>query len=258
MQLFGADEDKFVEAALKCETLGASIVDINMGCSVNCVSGRGAGAGLLREPQKIGRLFNKLSCALKIPITGKIRLGWDDDALNYIDVARTIEDNGGSLVAIHGRTKMQLYKGNARWQPIAEVKRAVKIPVVGNGDVKTVADIARIKNETGCDGVMIGRAAIGNPWIFSRKDREDVTLNDITTLLRRHLRAMLDYYGEHGLILFRKHAVKYLLGLPHATDLRAKLVTCDSVNGFYELIAQYERGEWVHPRALQTSELILV
>jgi nifR3 family TIM-barrel protein len=257
MQLFGADEDKFVEAALKCEMLGASIVDINMGCSVNCVSGRGAGAGLLRDPQKIGRLFNKLSRALKIPITGKIRLGWDDDALNYIEVARTIEDNGGSLVAIHGRTKMQLYKGNARWQPIAEVKRAVKIPVVGNGDVKTVADIARIKNETGCDGVMIGRAAIGNPWIFSRKDREDVTLNDITTLLRRHLRAMLDYYGDHGLILFRKHAVKYLLGLPYATDLRAKLVTCDSVNSFYELIAQYERDGWIQPRASQTSELIL-
>jgi nifR3 family TIM-barrel protein len=241
MQIFGSDIDRFVEAALKCEALGASIVDVNMGCSVNCVSSRGAGAGLLREPAKIGMIFKRLSNALRIPVTGKIRLGWDDDTLNYLEVARTIEDNGGQAIAIHGRTKAQLYKGEARWAPIAEVKRVVKIPVIGNGDVKTVADIARIKQETGCDAVMIGRAAIGNPWIFSRKDRHEVTLLDTLTLMRRHLHMMLDFYESYGLVLFRKHAVKYLLGQPYSASLRNDLVTCDSAERFFDLLDDYER-----------------
>jgi tRNA-dihydrouridine synthase B len=240
MQIFGSDVDRFVEAGIKCEALGASIVDVNMGCSVNCVSSRGAGAGLLREPQKIGMIFNRLSRALKIPVTGKIRLGWDDDSLNYMDVAKSIEDNGGSAVAIHGRTKMQLYKGQARWAPIAEVKRAVKIPVIGNGDVKTVADITRIKDETGCDAVMIGRAAIGNPWIFARKDRHQVTLLETLTLMRRHLTMMLSFYDDYGLILFRKHAVKYLLGQPYSAALRNDLVTATTVEQFLTLLDGYE------------------
>jgi tRNA-dihydrouridine synthase B len=241
MQIFGSDVDKFVEAALKCEALGASIVDVNMGCSVNCVSSRGAGAGLLREPRKIGQIFDRLSKTLSIPVTGKIRLGWDDATLNYIEVARTIEDNGGQAVAVHGRTKAQLYKGAARWAPIAEVKRVVNIPVIGNGDVKTVADVARIKNETGCDAVMIGRAAIGNPWIFSRKDRHEVTLLDTLNLMRRHLHMMIAFYEDYGLVLFRKHAVKYLFGQPYASSLRNALVTCESTTQFFDLLDDYEQ-----------------
>ncbi|MCX6018482.1 MAG: tRNA dihydrouridine synthase DusB [Chloroflexi bacterium] len=241
MQIFGSDVDRFVEAALKCEALGASIVDVNMGCSVACVSSRGAGAGLLREPQKIAEIFRRVSNALHIPVTGKIRLGWDDGSLNYMEVAQAIEDNGGQAVAIHGRTKAQLYKGEARWAPIAEVKRAVKIPVIGNGDVRTVADIARIKAETGCDAVMIGRAAIGNPWIFSQLDRHEVTLDDTLALMRRHLQLMLEFYDEHGLVLFRKHAVKYLLGHPYSATLRNQLMTCERVEEFLALLDDYSQ-----------------
>jgi nifR3 family TIM-barrel protein len=249
MQIFGSDVDRFLEAALKCEALGASIVDVNMGCSVACVSSRGAGAGLLREPQKIGAIFRRLSNALHIPVTGKIRLGWDDGSLNYMEVARAIEHNGGSAVAIHGRTKAQLYKGEARWAPIAEVKRALKIPVIGNGDVRTTADIVRIKAETGCDAVMIGRAAIGNPWIFSRQDRHEISLEQTLELMRRHLQLMLEFYDDHGLVLFRKHAVKYLLGQPYAAALRNQLMTCERPDDFLALLDDYEHRREIFAEA---------
>ncbi len=241
-QIFGNDEDRIVAAAQHIERLGPGIIDLNMGCSVSNVSGRGAGAGLLREPLKVARIFSRLSKAVRVPVTAKIRLGWDSRSRNYLEIARILEDNGASLIAVHGRTKEQAYKGVADWDAIAEVKQAVRIPVIGNGDVKTVADIARIKAHTGCDGVMIGRAAIGNPWIFQRKDRWQVTVEDVLALLRRHLQAMLDYYGERGLILFRKHAVRYLQGLPHASALRQQLVTCESVSAFHDhLNTFYER-----------------
>ncbi|MFN4294779.1 MAG: tRNA dihydrouridine synthase DusB [Thermoflexales bacterium] len=240
-QIFDSDEDRIVACAQKIEQLGPGIIDLNMGCSVSSVSGRGAGAGLLRDPQKIARIFSRLSKAVRVPVTAKIRLGWDARSRNYLEVARILEDNGASLIAVHGRTKEQAYKGFADWDAIAEVKQAVKIPVIGNGDVKTVADIARIKAHTGCDGVMIGRAAIGNPWIFQRKDRHEVTVEEVIALLKRHLRAMIEYYGDHGLILFRKHAVKYMQGMPHVAALRAQLVTCDSVGAFHERVDEFRR-----------------
>lgn len=240
-QIFDSDEDRIVACAQKIEQLGPGIIDLNMGCSVSSVSGRGAGAGLLRDPQKIARIFNRLSRAVRVPVTAKIRLGWDARSRNYLEVARILEDNGASLIAVHGRTKEQAYKGFADWDAIAEVKQAVKIPVIGNGDVKTVADIARIKAHTGCDGVMIGRAAIGNPWIFQRKDRHEVTVEEVIALLKRHLRAMIEYYGDHGLILFRKHAVKYMQGMPHVAALRAQLVTCDSIGAFHERVDEFQR-----------------
>ncbi len=240
-QIFDSDEDRIVACAQKIEQLGPGIIDLNMGCSVSSVSGRGAGAGLLRDPQKIARIFNRLSKAVRVPVTAKIRLGWDARSRNYLEVARILEDNGASLIAVHGRTKEQAYKGFADWDAIAEVKQAVKIPVIGNGDVKTVADIARIKAHTGCDGVMIGRAAIGNPWIFQRKDRHEVTVEEVIALLKRHLRAMIEYYGDRGLILFRKHAVKYMQGMPHVAALRAQLVTCDSVGAFHERVDEFQR-----------------
>ncbi len=240
-QIFDSDEDRIVACAQKIEQLGPGIIDLNLGCSVSNVSGRGAGAGLLRDPQKIARIFNRLSKAVRVPVTAKIRLGWDARSRNYLEVARILEDNGASLIAVHGRTKEQAYKGFADWDAIAEVKQAVKIPVIGNGDVKTVADIARIKAHTGCDGVMIGRAAIGNPWIFQRKDRHEVTVEEVIALLKRHLRAMIGYYGDHGLILFRKHAVKYMQGMPHVAALRAQLVTCDSVGAFHERVDEFQR-----------------
>lgn len=240
-QVFGSDEAKIEEAARQIEQLGPTILDLNMGCSVPKVAGRGAGAALLREPAKIGRIFSRLTRALSIPVTGKIRLGWDDNALNYLEVAKTLEDNGASLIAVHGRTKAQAYNGAANWDAIAEIKQAVKIPVIGNGDVACVADIERIKRHTGCDGVMIARAAIGNPWIFQRKDIHEITLAEKAQLIYRHLDLMLDFYGEdRGLILFRKHVVKYVRGLAHIAKVKTQLVTCTRPDEFIELMHTYE------------------
>ncbi|MBE7474497.1 MAG: tRNA dihydrouridine synthase DusB [Anaerolineales bacterium] len=240
-QIFGSDEVKIEEAARRIEQLGPDIIDLNMGCSVPKVSGRGAGAALLREPAKIGRIFARLTRALSVPVTGKIRLGWDQQSLNYLEVAKTLEDNGAALIAVHGRTKAQAYNGQANWDAIAEIKAAVKIPVIGNGDVTCVADIERIKRHTGCDGVMIARAAIGNPWIFQRKDIHQITLAEKSALIRRHLDLMLDFYGEErGLILFRKHVVKYVRGLAHIAQVKAQLVTCTRPEEFIALMNQYE------------------
>lgn len=247
-QIYGHDEDRLVEAAVRLQERGPDIIDINMGCYVKDIAERGAGSGMLRCPDKIGRIFARLSRELGIPVTGKIRLGWDDQSRNHVAVARILEENGASLIAVHGRTKAQAYQGKADWDAIAEVKQAVKIPVVGNGDVKTVADIARIKAHTGCDGVMIGRAAIGNPWIFARRDRAQVTYEERITLLRRHLGLNLDFYGEKlGLILFRKHAVKYIQGLPGEHALRVPLLTATSVQQFDDLLAGIPQFELEHP-----------
>ncbi len=241
IQIFGNDELKIEAAARRLEQLGPDIIDLNMGCSVQKVSGSGSGAALLKEPAKIGRIFARLTGSLSVPITGKIRLGWDNQSLNYLEVAKILEDNGAALIAVHGRTKQQGYQTPANWQAIAAIKQAVKIPVIGNGDVKTVADIARMKQETGCDGVMIGRAAIGNPWIFQRKDIQQVSLAEKTNLIYRHLDLMLDFYGhERGLILFRKHIVKYVRGLANIAQLRAKLVICTRPEEFVALIEEYE------------------
>ncbi len=244
MQLFDNEEDRLVEAALVCEGLGADIVDINMGCSVNTVAGRGAGAGLLQYPDKIARIFDSLSTRLSIPVTGKIRLGWDEDALNYLQIARILEENGAALVAVHGRTRAQKYDGEANWEAIARIKQAVSIPVVGNGDVKTRADIERRFAETGVDAIMIGRAAIGNPWVFQRKEWWEVTPDDKAVLIRRHFALMLDFYGEErGLLNFRKHVVKYIRGTQNASAIRSQIVVAETPEAFIALVDEFSETE---------------
>lgn len=237
-QLFDNDAERLLQAALKIERLceagaGPDVIDINLGCSARCVSGRGAGAGLLREPEKVAEIFSRLTAALHIPVTAKMRLGWDGDSRNYLDIARIIVDNGGALIAVHGRTRQQKYNGEADWDAIAEVKAAVPVPVIANGDVRTVADIERVKAHTGCEAVMIGRAAIGNPWIFARMDREDVPLEMVFDALQRHLDANLAFYGpEAGLRRFRTHADRYLAPLNPSPDLRHALLTAPSPQDF--------------------------
>jgi nifR3 family TIM-barrel protein len=238
-QIYGHDIDRVVQVAERLVTgdQAPDILDINMGCYVKSISERGAGSGMLRCPDKIESLFARLCSRLSIPVTGKIRLGWDGNSRNHIDNAKRLEDKGASLVAVHGRTKAQGYAGQADWDAIAEVKQAVRIPVIGNGDVKRVADIARIQAHTGCDGVMIGRAAIGNPWIFAGKDRETVTFAEKVLLMRRHLALNLDFYGPRfGLVLFRKHAARYIHGLPDEAQLRVPLLTARTVDEFDEVI----------------------
>lgn len=236
IQVYGDDPDLIIAAALRVKALQPDIIDINMGCPARTVANRGAGVGLMRTPLKVARIFEKLTALQDAPVTGKIRLGWEDNR-TYKLIARIVEENGGALIAVHGRTQEQGYGGEANWDAIAEVKAAVKIPVIGNGDVKTVADIERMKVHTGCEAVMIGRAAIGNPWIFSRLDREQVTLEMRRAMMRRHLERSMQFYGEHkGLILFRKHAMRYLAlqRLPRA--VRTKIILQNDAKGFLELL----------------------
>lgn len=247
-QIFDNDVERLVKAALILRRRAPDIIDINMGCSAKTVSGRGAGAGLLRDPQKIAQIFKTLSRELDIPVTGKIRLGWDDESRNYLEVARIIEDNGGQLIAVHGRTKKQGYGGEADWDAIAAVKQAVKVPVIGNGDVRRVADIARMKTHTGCDAVMIGRAAIANPWIFSRLDREQVGPELLRKTMITHLERMTGFYGEDlGLVMFRKFANRYLAPFGLETETRRTLLTRSQPAEFLslleEILAQYAPTE---------------
>ena len=210
-QIYGDDPDLILKAALQIQELKPDIIDINMGCPAKSIADRGAGVGMMPTPLKIARMFKKLTSALKVPVTGKFRLGWDRNK-NYKLIARIVEENGGSLIAIHGRTKEQRYSGEADWDAIAEVKSLVRIPVIGSGDIKTVADIQRMKRHTGCDAVMIGRAAIANPWIFSGLDREQVSPEQVQKTVHEHLERSIKFYGEEdGQRLFRKYAVQYLL-----------------------------------------------
>jgi nifR3 family TIM-barrel protein len=227
-QIFDSDPERLLQAALCLQEHQPDMIDINMGCSVPKISGRGAGAGLLREPQKVAHIFTLLTKHLEVPVTAKIRLGWDDETRNYLEIARVVEENGGSLLAVHARTRCQGFSGQADWEAIAEIKQAVSIPVVANGDVRTVADIERVKRVTGCEAVMIGRAAVGNPWIFSRLDRLQVPAALVRSTMLRHLDKMLAFYGEEvGLLRFRKHASRYLGPSGLAPETRRHLLTIE-------------------------------
>jgi tRNA-dihydrouridine synthase B len=247
-QIFDAEPDRLVEVALRLQERKPDMIDINMGCSTRCVSGRGAGAGLLRSPLKIARIFRRLSQALEVPVTGKIRLGWDDESRNHRLVARVIEENGGKLVAVHARTKKQGYDGKADWDAIAEVKESVSIPVIGNGDVSSAADIQEMKDHTGCDGVMIGRAAVGNPWIFSRLERNQVPAELVHLTVLRHLQHSLQYYGEAlGLVLFRKHAARYLRPVQGYEERRQSLLTAGNIGEFRSILEEIFKANQVLP-----------
>jgi nifR3 family TIM-barrel protein len=239
-QIFGSREDVLAEAACRLEQLGPDVIDVNMGCAAHKVVDHGSGASLLQDPAKIGRIFARLTRALTVPVTGKIRLGWDEQSCNYGLVARILEENGAALIAVHARTRAQNYGTPAVWDAIAQVKQTVSIPVLGNGDVQTAADIERMMEHTGCDGVLIGRAAIGNPWIFQRRAAEQVGVAERMDMIYRHLDAMLDFYGpERGLIHFRKHVVKYLRGLPNAAALKDQLLRCTSRADFIAACQAY-------------------
>jgi nifR3 family TIM-barrel protein len=228
-QIFDNDPENLLQAALRLRERGPDILDVNLGCSARTVSGRGAGAGLLRDPRKIAGIFQKLTQALDIPVTAKMRLGWDETCLNYRLVARVIEENGGALIAVHGRTRAQGMRGEADWDAIAEVVQEVSIPVIGNGDVRNVADVDRLKAHTGCVAVMIGRGALGNPWIFRRMDRDQVPVDEVRRLALDHLSRMLVFWGPRlGLVQFRKYLVRYLSPYPLPTDLRTRLFSFEN------------------------------
>ncbi len=237
-QIYGDDPDLILRAALQIQDLNPDIIDINMGCPAKSIADRGAGVGMMPTPLKIAHTFRKLTTVLQVPVTGKIRLGWDHNK-NYKLIARIVEENGGSLIAIHGRTKEQRYSGSANWDAIAEVKSLVNIPVIGSGDVRSVADIQRMKQYTGCDAVMIGRGAIANPWIFSGLDREQVPPEQVQKTVREHLARSTLFYGEEdGQRLFRKYAVQYLLLRTLDRDARKEILKQRPSGEFLEMLGQ--------------------
>ncbi len=237
-QLFDNGPERLLQAALILMEHQPDFIDLNLGCSDRNVAGRGAGAGLLRTPEKIGEILRKLTVHLPVPVTAKMRLGWDESNRNYLQVAKIVEDNGAALLAVHARTRKQGYGGQADWAAIAEICQAVSIPVVGNGDVRRAADIDRLKSLTGCQGVMIGRAAVGNPWIFQRLERTQVPREEVLRVMHLHLERSLDFYGERGLVLFRKHASRYLNPYPLPEELRKRLMTVTEVDEFLSILGE--------------------
>jgi len=235
-QIYGDNPDMILKAALQIQEFNPDVIDVNMGCPAKTIADRGAGVGMMLTPIKVARTFHKLVKNLRVPVTGKIRLGWERNK-NYKLIARIIEEEGGSLIAVHGRTKEQRYAGNADWDAIAEVKSLVKIPVIGSGDVRKVADIERMKQHTHCDAVMIGRGAIPNPWIFSRLDREQVTVEMMQDIVRKHLAKCVEFYGEEdGQRLFRKYVVQYVMMKDLTRDERKEILKSRPSSEFLELI----------------------
>ena len=210
-QLYGNNPKTIFFAAQILSDKEPDFFDINLGCSVNRITGRGAGAGLLKEPETVKTIITKLVKEINIPITAKIRLGWDQDNLNYIELSRIIEGSGATMIAVHGRSRDQNWKDSAIWDPIREIKNTVNIPVIGNGDVRSQDDIREMIKQTGCDGVMIGRAAIGNPWIFSGEDKSLLSKQQIIEMIKSHWLLMLAFYGHHKTSsLYKKHLKAYL------------------------------------------------
>jgi tRNA-dihydrouridine synthase B len=239
-QFYDEDLDRLIQAAKDSLPRQPDIIDINMGCSSRRVSGRGAGAGLLREPKKVAALMQELTTQLDLPITAKIRLGWDEDTRNFIDIGRIIEDNGGAAIAVHGRTRQQAYRGRADWDAIAELRQAISIPIIANGDVIDPAGVEQLMQHTQCQAVMVGRGAIGNPWIFQKRYRHQIGWEETVAVISQHLNAMIDYYGPRGTVLFRKHLTRYLEPFEVDDAWKRQLLTQNSYQQVLEQLATFQ------------------
>ncbi len=245
VQLFGSDPVIMSEMAKQIEDGPYDIIDINMGCPVPKVVNNGEGSALMKNPKLVEEILTAMVKALKKPVTVKFRRGFDETCVNAVEIAKIAESCGVAAVAVHGRTREQYYSGKADWEIIRQVKEAVKIPVIGNGDIFTPQDAKRMLEETGCDGLMIARGAKGNPWIFReinhyldtgellpRPGREE-----IREMLLRHASLQVEYKGEYlGIREMRKHVAWYTAGLPHSSALRNEVNQVESYEDFKELI----------------------
>lgn len=245
LQLFGSDPVIMSEMAKRIEDRPFDILDINMGCPVPKVVNNGEGSALMKNPGLVRKIVTSVSKAIKKPLTVKIRKGFDENNINAVEIAKIIEDSGAAAVAVHGRTRQQYYSGKADWDIIRQVKEAVSIPVIGNGDVDSPQKAKQLLEETGCDGIMVGRAAEGNPWIFREISHYlDIgellphpALEEVKEMILRHARLQLEYKGEYtGMREMRKHVAWYTAGFPHSARLRGAVNEIESMEQLMVLL----------------------
>ena len=252
IQIFGANLESMLQSVEIVEKTGPDIIDINFGCPVKKVVCKGAGAGILKDIPKMVALTEAMVQHTNLPITVKTRLGWDNDSIRIVEVAERLQDVGAKAISIHGRTRVQMYKGEADWNPIAAVKKnpRMHIPVFGNGDVDSPEKALEMRDKFGLDGAMIGRASIGYPWFFREVKHffetgnhlPPPTLEERVAAARRHLQMAIDWKGEKlGVFETRRHYTNYFKGIPHFKEYRQKMVTSDAASDVFAALDEVER-----------------
>lgn len=248
LQIFGSEPEPMAKAAKIVEKAGADIIDINMGCPTLKIVKNGEGSALMRTPELAYSIIASVVDAVRIPVTVKIRKGWNDSSVNAVEMAILAEKAGAAAISVHGRTREQFYSGEADWSIIKAVKENVSIPVNGNGDVRSPEDAMRLLTETGCDGIMIGRAAQGNPWLFRQVTHylttgellPGPTMAERFEMTLRHLEMLVAYKGEHiGIREMRRHAAWYTKGLPHSAELRLRFNQAETREDFTAVLNEF-------------------
>ena len=251
LQLFGSDPDCIAQMAKEIEELPFAVLDINMGCPVPKVFGNGDGSALMKNPKLVAEIVEKTARAIKKPVTVKMRTGVDDQHINAPEIAHICEECGAAAVAVHGRTREQYYSGQADWNVIAEVKRRVKIPVIGNGDIRSAKDVLEMKRITDCDGFMIGRGAEGNPWIFRQilhaletgEELPKPSIEEMCDVVLRHARMVVEEKGEdRGIREMRKHAAWYTAGYRNSSRLRGLMNEAKTYEDLEQLFLRMKEG----------------
>ncbi len=244
-QVFGSEPDIMAFTAKKLEDYPNKILDFNIGCPVPKIVKNGEGSALMKNPDLVYDLVKALVDNTKKPVTAKIRLGWDEKNINAVEVAKAIEAAGASAVCVHGRTREQFYQGTANWQEIAKVKEAISIPLIGNGDVKSWEDAKRMFDITGCDMIMVGRGALGNPWIFNElkcgyEGKElppEPSMEEKKAMMKRHIKMVVDLKGEYGGVReMRKHIGWYIKGLHGSSQLRGRINEIEKMEDLFKAI----------------------